>query len=84
MTTFAATTFNGETDPGRPQVGTTIEKDGKTLTIGKVDWKESKEIMKMVMGGIEPDKEGFDEVLFEQHKERPFVFWVVYVSEKLV
>ena len=82
MTTFAASKFNADTDPSRPEIGKEIEKDGKTFVVGKVDWKESKEIMKMVMGGTEPDKEGFQDILFEQHPERPFIFWVVYVNEK--
>lgn len=38
--------------------------------------------MKMVMSGVDPDKEGFSDVLFEQHPERPFVFWIVFVNEK--
>ncbi len=79
---FVATKFNPETDPSRPIVGGIVEKDGKSFIICKVEHRESKDIMKIVISGIEPDKEGHDEVLFDQHKERPFVYWMVWVNEK--
>ena len=37
--------------------------------------------MKMVMSGEEMDKEGYQDVLFNQHPDRPFVFWIVWVNE---
>jgi len=79
---FAATKFNPETDPSKPIIGDIVEKDGKSFTICKVEYRDSKDIMKIAISGVEPDKEGYDEVLIDQHKERPFVYWLVWVNEK--
>lgn len=81
MPTFVASKFNGMTDPGRPVIGSTIIVNGKTFTIVKVDFKEAKDVMKMALEGGSPDKEGCDDVLFDQHQDRPFVYWVVWVNE---
>ena len=81
MTTFVATKFNADTDPTRPKIGDIVDRDGKKFEIKKVDWKEGKDVMRMVMSGEEMDKEGYQDVLFNQHPDRPFVCWIVWVNE---
>ena len=62
---FVGSKFNAETDPDRPNIDEIIEKDGKKFKIGKVEAKEAKDIMKLALSGDEPDKCGFDDVLYK-------------------
>lgn len=78
---FVGSKFNAETDTDRPSMDEIIEKDGKKFKIGKIEAQEAKDVMKLALSGKDPDKCGFDDVLYKQHSTRPFVVWVIYVNE---
>ncbi len=81
MTTFTAFKFNPETDKTRPEIGKEIKYKNKKYIIKEVDYKEASEVVKIASSDKAPDKRGHDELLFEQHPDRPFVFWLVYVDK---
>lgn len=85
MASFEVSRFDPDTDPTRPVVGSIIEHNGQSYKIDKVDHILGRTLLSSIENNEEPTKPpGFDEVLYEQHPSRPFVFWVISINKVTV
>lgn len=81
MAELAAIKFNAETDPSRPKIGAEVKKGRTKYVIREVGHCSPSIFLPPALGGKLPDKQGHDEVLFERHPTRPFVYWQIWVDK---
>ena len=84
MATFAISKFEPESDPTRPVVGSVIAHKGEDYIIRRVEWRDKKKLVAAILRGESEETEdshGHDEILYEDHKDRIFVMWIVWVDK---
>lgn len=79
MTAFQASKYDFKNDEHKKGMGDVLNVNGKGYVIMEVDFLTAKDIV--LMEGRDIDKRGYDEVISEQHPERPFVYFIYYCNE---